>query len=135
MHNASITVNREMHRLPVRNERMTYDDVQQARAARLRQARLAAGFRSAGSAARRFHWPEPTYRQHESGVRGLVKVAGEYAKAFKVSEAWLLQGVGAGPGKEDALEKERLLAIFENLDQEQKAVVLSVAASLQKSSG
>jgi phage repressor protein C with HTH and peptisase S24 domain len=58
---------------------------------RLQIARRKAGFADATSAARAFGWNENTYRSHENGTRGLTRpVAMKYAKAFKVSAAWLL---------------------------------------------
>jgi len=69
-------------------------DVVMERAARLRQARIAAGFKSAAEAAARFGWPYATYSQHERGQAGIPRAAADYAKAFKVSEAWLLTGEG-----------------------------------------
>jgi hypothetical protein len=68
------------------------------RAARLREARAAAGFSGPADAASRFRWPYPTYAAHENGGRSYVRSAARYAKAFRVSEAWLLTGEGRGPG-------------------------------------
>lgn len=63
---------------------------------RLQKARAKAGYVSATDAARAFGWNEITYRAHENGGRGLKpKVAEQYAKAFKVSAAWLLTGEGS----------------------------------------
>lgn len=42
--------------------------------------------------------PYDTYAQHENGTRGIGRAAGRYAKAYRVSEGWLLTGEGAGPG-------------------------------------
>ncbi len=71
------------------------------RAARLRDARQAAGFENATVAAERFGWPVVTYRSHENGLRGLrPSIAKKYAKAYKVSLSWLMTGEGQmhGPG-------------------------------------
>ncbi len=57
---------------------------------RLKQARIAAGYKSARAAALRFHWPEVTFAKHENGERGIGRAARKYARAFKVDEAWLL---------------------------------------------
>ncbi len=47
------------------------------------------------SAAKRFGWPPSTYAAHENGQNGFpVDIAERYAKAFKVSAAWLLSGEG-----------------------------------------
>jgi len=65
---------------------------------RLRQARIAAGFQHARSAAERFGWPDPTYRSHENGARSFFDIADaeRYAKAFRVPLHWLL-GLSADP--------------------------------------
>lgn len=63
-------------------------------AKRLEQARIARGFGTAKDAARYFGWTYETYIQHEQGIRGISRAAGKYAKAFRVSEAWLLTGEG-----------------------------------------
>jgi transcriptional regulator with XRE-family HTH domain len=63
--------------------------------ARLRQARENAGFSSARSAALRFGWIPSTYASHENGQTPVpAKEAPKYARAFKVSAAWLLTGEG-----------------------------------------
>lgn len=62
---------------------------------RLREARIKAGFKSARSAAIRFGWTPSTYSSHENAQTPLpVEAAKRYAKAFKVSQAWLLTGEG-----------------------------------------
>ena len=62
---------------------------------RLQAARKRAGFETAQDAANRFGWNAVTYRAHEAGDRGLkIEVAAKYAKAFKVSQSWLLTGAG-----------------------------------------
>lgn len=65
-------------------------------AARLRQARENAGFRTAKAAAERHGFNYTTYSQHERGQTGITRAAKTYARAFKVSEAWLLTGEGDG---------------------------------------
>jgi phage repressor protein C with HTH and peptisase S24 domain len=64
-------------------------------AMRLQKARERRGFKTAKDAAKFFGWNYETYAQHENGNRGIVRAASAYAKAFKVSEAWLLTGEGA----------------------------------------
>jgi phage repressor protein C with HTH and peptisase S24 domain len=68
-------------------------------ALRLQEARSRRGFESARKASEYFGWKYDTYAQHENGTRGLVRAAAKYAKAFRVSEAWLLTGEGE-PGAE-----------------------------------
>ena len=66
--------------------------------ARLKEARIRAGFGDATAAARRFGWTAPTYLAHENGSRGFsVERATEYGRAFKVSASWLLTGEGSPP--------------------------------------
>lgn len=79
---------------------------QEKRAARLREARIAAGFPNAAEAAQRFGWPVVAYRSHENGIRGLKSaIVARYAKAYKVSFTWLATGEGPmrGPGIDAAL--------------------------------
>lgn len=88
------------------------DEIIPEPAQRLRTAREAAGYETAKGAARRFGWSADTYAQHENGTRGLGRVAGKYARAFKVSEGWLLTGEGSGPGgRAAAIEVLRQLAL------------------------
>ena len=62
---------------------------------RLRHAREKAGFGSAMAAAKRFGWPPSTYAAHENGQNQFsVDVAEKYARAFKVTAAWLLTDEG-----------------------------------------
>ena len=62
---------------------------------RLRQARLAAGYRSAADAARALGVAYPTYASNENGHSGLSAAAAElYARKFKCSLEWLLTGRG-----------------------------------------
>jgi SOS-response transcriptional repressor LexA len=75
---------------------MTFDDRPDT-SKRLEQARIAAGFAEAKSAAAFFGWKYDTYAQHENGTRGISRAAERYARAFKVSLAWLLTGEGNGP--------------------------------------
>lgn len=66
---------------------------------RLRTARLAAGFKSARSAAMRFGWSPSTYAAHENGQNEFdAETAAKYAKAFRTTAARLLIGEsGSGP--------------------------------------
>lgn len=72
---------------------MEHDD-RPGQAIRLQQARENRGFRTAKDAAKFFGWNYDSYTQHENGTRGLARASARYAKAFKVSEAWLLTGEG-----------------------------------------
>lgn len=74
---------------------MSFDDRPDF-AKRLEQARIERGFRTAKEAARYYGWIYETYIQHEQGIRGISRAAGKYAKAFRVSEGWLLTGEGGG---------------------------------------
>lgn len=75
---------------------MSFDDRPDF-AKRLETARVLRGFKSARAAATRFNWVYDSYAQHENGTRGIARAAKKYAKAFKVSEAWLLTGEGPSP--------------------------------------
>jgi len=67
----------------------------QKAADRLRHARVAAGFATAAEAAIRFGWNPNTYKSHENGQRGVKPETSEqYARAFRVSPAWLSFGSG-----------------------------------------
>lgn len=65
---------------------------------RLRWARERAGYGSIRAAAIAFGFNENTYKSHEQGIRqaeGLkTKHLEKYARAFKVSQAWLATGTG-----------------------------------------
>lgn len=66
------------------------DSQRHLQAARLKQAREKCGFKSARSAALRFHWQPETYNKHESGERSISRAVYKYARAFSVDAAWLL---------------------------------------------
>lgn len=70
----------------------------EARAARLKQARKAAGYSSAEKAASRFAWNVNSFKAHESGRNGFgISDAKRYAHAFGVTTAWLQTGEGEAP--------------------------------------
>lgn len=74
---------------------------------RLQLARSRAGYPDPTSAAKAFSWNDVTYRAHEAGGRGIRRdVAEKYAKAFRVSAAWLMHGEGAGPSSDVAPQSE-----------------------------
>lgn len=73
---------------------MSYDDRPEP-AVRLQKAREERGFERAIDAAQFFGWNYDTYIQHENGTRGITRAAAKYARAFRVSEAWLLTGEGS----------------------------------------
>lgn len=76
---------------------------------RLRQARIAAGFKTAREAYEKFGWNPNTYRAHESGPREYNKAnAFQYAEAFNVDVVWLLTGLHQNP-LAPGLEKSRSL--------------------------
>lgn len=62
---------------------------------RLKSARTAAGFKTAGDAAARFGWNKNTYASNENGNAGVsLERAADYAQAFGVSVDWLATGKG-----------------------------------------
>ncbi len=67
-------------------------------AARLKQARVRAGFRTAKDATNRHRLEYPTYAGHENGSRGFHDDVEKYARIFQVDEKWLLTGRGAPSG-------------------------------------
>ena len=61
--------------------------------ARLKQARIQAGFSSATAAIETCGWNSSKYRAHENGQNNFkVEDAKMYAEAYGVSSAWLLVG-------------------------------------------
>jgi phage repressor protein C with HTH and peptisase S24 domain len=78
---------------------------------RLRAARIAAGFKSARSAAIRFNWSPSTYAAHENGQNEFdATAAAKYAKAFHTTASHLLVGEpstgGDKPRVESSLDRE-----------------------------
>ena len=66
-------------------------------AERLKQARLAAGFKTAKEFSDTHYIAQATYSTHESGKRGLkLQTAQHYAELLNVSTAWILTGEGEG---------------------------------------
>lgn len=113
------------HNLPVEthtdsdhNAHMDKFDDRPDTARRLQQAREIAGFKTAKDAAKRFGWAYYGYAQHENGTRGLNQSSKKYAKAFKVSEGWLLTGEGPGPGSREVnLQKKLQILPQEDYDE------------------
>lgn len=98
VHNAHDDVKSKRTPILCKMHVMPFDDRPEP-AKRLEKARKDRGFEDAKAAAKFFGWSYDTYAQHENGTRGLSRAAGKYAKAFRVSEAWLLTGEGQGPGQ------------------------------------
>lgn len=74
-----------------------------ARAARLVDARKAAGFSGPKAVVDRFGWNINNYKAHESGRNGFgIADAKKYAKAFTVNLNWLQFGIGQA-GDDDAI--------------------------------
>lgn len=92
-------------RIPIVCKMRFMTDDRPPAAIRLEQARRVRGFADAKAASKFFGWSYPTYIQHESGERGIVRAASKYAKAFRVSEGWLLTGEGRGPDGAEAVDK------------------------------
>lgn len=87
---------------------------------RLQWAREQAGYPTPREAAIRFAWNYNTYKSHENGARGLKQEAAErYAKAFKVSAAWLITGEG-GENPKLTPDEVALLEKYRKLDQKGK---------------
>ena len=70
---------------------------------RLRDARIAAGYKSASAAAKTHGWGVSTYIAHENGQNEYdPDRAAIYAKAFKTTPEWLLLGKETAPSSIDA---------------------------------
>lgn len=64
-------------------------------AMRLKQRRIECGFSTAADAARYLNVNAVTYAAHEAGSRGItLKMAKIYAKKYRTSTTWLLEGEG-----------------------------------------
>lgn len=94
MHNAHRAVKAKCTPHCVQNARMDEPDDRPDYAIRLEQARIRRGFKKPKDAVERFGWKYDTYIQHERGERGITRAAGDYARAYRVSKAWLLTGEG-----------------------------------------
>lgn len=99
-------------------------------AARLKRARIRAGFEHAKDAALSMGMKVSTYLGHENGSRGIpAKQAIIYARRFKVSEQWLLYGTGHEPGSQidSASEVTRL---YESLSGPKKIAAIAMLKGL-----
>lgn len=64
-------------------------------ATKLRQLRIASGYKTIAEAAARHGWNVNTYKSHENGMRPISKkAAAKYANAYKVLPGWLLYNLG-----------------------------------------
>ncbi len=89
---------------------------------RLRFAREQAGYATMEEAAAALHVSVNTYRQHENDTRGLGgiprKAAPAYAKKFKVSLEWLLEGVGDMHSSDPV--SARIFSIVDGMNERQR---------------
>lgn len=105
-------------------------------AARLRIARLRAGFETGKEAAEAMGFPVSTYLAHENGSRGYpAKKAAVYARKFKVREQWLLYGVGPEPGAKQGDETAEIIDIMERLPPLRRAEALDILRVIAKREG
>jgi hypothetical protein len=81
---------------------------------RLKQAREKAGIPSARAAALKHGWPVSTYASHENGQTPEIPhaAARKYAKAFKVTAAWLTHAEG---DMHPAIAKDRLEKLLKSI--------------------
>lgn len=119
--------------VPCNLHTMGFDDRPDA-ARRLVEAREGRGFKTPKEAAKYFGWSYETYIQHEQGTRGITRAAKKYAKAFRVSEAWLLTGEGATPTPRPLADLDELLHLAETADQDSIDFAKSVLRRGQKPS-
>lgn len=76
---------------------------------RLKEARRAAGFKTAIEFAAKHGFPQATYQHHENGTRGMkIDVCRRYARLLGVDETWLLTGNGAMHGGNPAQPSDEL---------------------------
>ena len=114
------------------HKRMPYAQRMDDPAARLRIARMRAGYSTAKDAAEALGLPVSTYIAHENGSRGYpAKRAEVYARKFKVREQWLLYGVGPAPGETDA-PKAEVINIWDRLDPTARREALDILRILEK---
>lgn len=118
MHNACRAVN-PLHAPCTNAFRIVRDmdgkaQLRREQGARLREARIAAGYETATDAANAMGESVATYTLHENGGRGFKGVAEKYAKKFNVSPGWLLWGTaGSKTG-------ERILRGLEQLPESER---------------
>lgn|SRR5690606_13134130 len=83
---------------------------------RLKWAREQRGFETARAFAERHGFKYSTYSQHERGLVGITRAARNYAKALRISEAWLLTGEGTpAPDLSTDAEDQRLWNVFRRI--------------------
>ena len=104
-------------------------------AARLMDARRAAGFKSARAAAAAYGWSIHTYQAHESAARDLKPPDIErYASALGVSSVWISEGVGAAP-RSPALVSAANRSPFKELDDPERMALAAALTEMQFSAG
>lgn len=109
---------------------MDYGLSMPAPAARLKRARIAAGFEHAKDAAESMGVPVSTYLGHENGSRGIpAKRATQYARRFRVSEQWLLYGKGEGV-HDQTDESREIMSIIDSLSEIQKRAAIAMLKGL-----
>lgn len=99
-------------------------------AARLKRARIAAGFEHAKDAADSMGVAVSTYLGHENGNRGIpAKRAAQYARKFRVSEQWLLYGKGPGVDGEGDVTSQ-IVSLIESLSTIKQQAALAMLKGL-----
>ncbi|MBZ9852828.1 helix-turn-helix domain-containing protein [Mesorhizobium sp. CA13] len=96
-------------------------------AARLKKAREMRGFDSAKAAASYFGFNYNTYAQHENGRAGITRAAKEYARAFRVREAWLITGEGLPQDIDGSDELREVFTRLATAPREVQAAVITYA--------
>lgn len=100
--------------------------------ARLKAARLSAGYKSAKGAAEHFGFTVTTYSAHENGQNGLSRrVAKYYGACFNTTAEWLLFGTVQGVSPSDATVSveidPQLIEIWQQLNIRQRTRLLHIA--------
>lgn len=91
---------------PLCKEASMIDDSLEAQGARLKKARLAAGYSSASDFAKAMHLLPVTYRAYENGQNSYAKFAHQFAGRLRVSARWLLEGGDDGEKAEERPESD-----------------------------
>lgn len=98
---------------------------------RLREARIERGFKTLRAACQRFGWNEGTAGPHETGHRmPELDTIKDYARAYRVSLDWLINGVGDASGK----QLRQLTSGFNELSPHERQLVADFVHGLRAGS-
>lgn len=113
---------------------MTEEKIRLEQGSRLATVRLAAGFRSARSAALHCGWRESTYRAHEAGARTIgLDDADKYTRKFRslgakgFSSQYILFGTQASEQRDKSLD-----VLVEGLEPEKRALIYDAVKGMAR---